>query len=63
MTVLQKGLNHAIERREYHWLSNNCQITVNDACSNERKSEDVQKWFGRIAAGVVGFLFFKALTN
>lgn len=56
MLVLQNGLDQAIKREKYHWLTNNCQITVNDACNNKRTSEDVAKWGGRIAAGGL-FLF------
>ncbi len=63
MLVLQKGLNQAILRKKYHWLTNNCQITVNDACRNERKSEDVGKWIGRIAFGIFAAAVIKVATN
>jgi len=63
MLVLQKGLDQAIRRKKYHWLTNNCQITVNDACNNERKSEDVGKWIGRIALGVFAVAVIKVATN
>lgn len=61
--VLQIGLNHAINREPYRWLTNNCQITVNDACNNKRTSEDVGKWVGRIAAGVFALIVVDAFTS
>ena len=63
MLVLQKGLNQAIRRKKYHWLTNNCQVTVNDSCNNQRTSEDVGKWIGRIALGVFAAAVFKVATN
>jgi hypothetical protein len=63
ITVLQKGLGQALRREPYHWLTNNCQVTVNEACNNERKSEDVGQWVGRIAFGVIGFLFVRAIID
>lgn len=61
--VLQKGLDQAIKREKYHWLTYNCQITVNDACSNRRVSEDVGKWFGRVALGFVAFVIVGAIAR
>lgn len=63
MKVLQKGLDQAIRREKYHWLTNNCQVTVNDACSNQRTSEDVGKWIGRIALGVFAAAVIKVATS
>lgn len=63
MLVLQKGLHQAVLRKKYHWLTNNCQITVNDACSNQRISEDVGKWASRIAFGLFAALVIKAASN
>jgi hypothetical protein len=55
LTVLNIGLNHAYNKEPYHWLNNNCQVTVNDACNNVRSSEDVSKWIGRIALSALAF--------
>lgn len=63
MQVLQNGLNQALNHELYHWLTYNCQTTVNDACSNKRNSEDVEKWIGRIAFGVLTFLTVRAVTS
>lgn len=63
MTVLKKGLDHAVRRVPYHWLRNNCQITVNDACNNVRKSEDVNKWIKRAALGLLGVVLVGAIRN
>lgn len=63
MQVLQKGLDQAIRREKYHWLTNNCQVTVNDACSNQRTSEDVGKWIGRIALGIFAAALIKVTIS
>lgn len=63
MQVLQIGLDHAINREPYHWLNYNCQITVNDACNNQRTSEDVGKWVGRIATGILGLIIIDIATS
>ena len=63
MLVLQKGLDQAVRREKYHWLTNNCQITVNDACRNDRVSEDVEKWVGIIAFGLFAAIVVDTVTN
>ena len=63
MQVLKKGLDQAIRRKKYHWLTNNCQITVNDACNNQRNSEDVGKWISRIAVGLFAVAVIKVATS
>lgn len=63
MLVLQRGLDQAIRREKYHWLINNCQITVNDACRNQRTSEDIGKWVGRVAFGLFAAAIIKVATS
>ncbi|MBK8427621.1 MAG: hypothetical protein IPL27_17340 [Lewinellaceae bacterium] len=63
LLVLQKGLEQAVRRERYHWLTNNCQVTVNDACNNQRASEDVGKWIGRIAFGLFAAAVIKVAVR
>ena len=52
---IENVLNQVIRSEQYSPLSYNCQTTVNLACNNERKSQDVEKWVNR---GLLGLLFF-----
>jgi len=57
LTVVNKAFQHIARGERYNFISYNCQTMVNDACSNQRKSQDVEKWAGGIAATALIALF------
>jgi hypothetical protein len=38
-------------------------INTNTACYNQRKSEDADKWVGRVAAGLLLFAFIGIVSR
>lgn len=59
LRVIEIGLNEMLRGENYKPVSYNCQTFTNSACHNTRKSEDADKWIGRV---LVGSLLFFGLT-
>lgn len=59
LRVIEIGLNEMLRGENYKPVSYNCQTFTNSACHNTRKSEDADKWIGRV---LVGSLLFLGLT-
>lgn len=51
LKVIELGLTQVLKEERYHFANYNCQTFTNTACHNQRKSEDVEKWTGRIFVG------------
>jgi len=49
LKVIELGLKEVLRGETYKPISYNCQTFTNTACHNQRKSDDVQKWLGRVA--------------
>src|SRR5690606_5438154 len=52
LAVIESGLNQVVRGERYNFANYNCQTFVNVACNNERRSQDVEKWVGRVVFGV-----------
>lgn len=57
MQVIKIGLNEMLRGESYKPVSYNCQTYTNTACHNQRKSEDAEKWVGRVSVGLLVFAF------
>jgi hypothetical protein len=62
-TIIEKAFAHGMRAEKYHFITYNCQTLVNDACSNTRKSEDVDKWAGGIFAASLALLLIGAASS
>jgi len=62
-TVIGKAFQHVMRGESYHFISYNCQTMVNDACSNQRKSQDVEKWAGGLAVTALAAIFLGAVLS
>lgn len=56
LKVIEIGLNEMLRGESYKPVSYNCQTYTNTACHNQRKSEDADKWLGRVAVGLFVFV-------
>ncbi len=56
LKVLEVGLAQWKKGESYHFLTYNCQTFTNTACHNQRKSEDAEKWVGRVVFGSIVLL-------
>lgn len=63
LKVIEIGLNEMLRDESYKPVSYNCQTYTNTACHNQRKSEDVEKWVGSIAAGLLLFAFIGLVSR
>ena len=63
LKVIELGLNEILRGESYKPVSYNCQTYTNTACHNQRKSEDAEKWVGRVAAGVLLFAFIGLVSR
>lgn len=63
LRVIEIGLNEMLRGESYKPVSYNCQTYTNTACHNTRKSEDADKWVGRIAAGFILFAFIGLISR
>jgi len=59
LKVIEIGLNEMLRCESYKPVTYNCQTYTNTACHNTRKSEDADKWVGKV---LVGSLLFLGLT-
>lgn len=60
LVIIHKAFQHLAKGERYNFISYNCQTLVHDACDNQRKSPDVEKWAGGIAATAVIALLLSA---
>ena len=60
LKVIEIGLNEMLREESYKPITYNCQTFTNTACHNQRKSEDVDKWIGRVAMASFALLIFGA---
>ncbi len=51
LRVIEIGLNEMLRGETYKPITYNCQTYTNTACHSQRKSEDAEKWAGRIFVG------------
>lgn len=63
LKVIEIGLNEMLRGESYKPVSYNCQTFTNTACHNTRKSEDAEKWVGRLAAGFILFVFIGLISR
>lgn len=63
LKVIEIGLNEMFRGESYKPVSYNCQTYTNTACYNQRKSEDADKWVGRVAAGLLLFAFIGIVSR
>lgn len=61
-TVIKKAMEHVMRSEQYKPYSYNCQTLVNDACNNQRKSEDAEAALKGVLAtvavvGLIGLIF------
>lgn len=54
--TVKRGLEQVLAREPYSWHSYNCQTFVNHARSSKRVSEDVNRWAGGLAVGLLVLL-------
>jgi hypothetical protein len=58
--IIELGLNQVLEGKPYHSVNYNCQSFINLAINNQNRSEDVEKWAGRV---IVGSLLLLAIGS
>ncbi len=63
LQVVEIGLNEILRGERYDSVNYNCQTFVNIACINKRKSDDVDKWIGRIVVGSLLFFGIAAVAG
>lgn len=56
LKVIEIGLNEMLRGESYKPITYNCQTYTNTACHNQRKSEDAEKWIGRVFLGSLALL-------
>ena len=61
--IIDRAITHWYQRKEYHWLFNNCQHFVNEVTQNDNYSETIDKVSNNtmIAGGLISF--FGLMTN
>ncbi|MFZ6014078.1 MAG: hypothetical protein ACOYXT_27300 [Bacteroidota bacterium] len=57
--VVRLALQKVNEGKPYHFLSNNCQTTVNEVCNNRSESETVNGWLGVAAFVALVWIFWE----
>jgi len=63
LVTIQRALRQIQIGEPYKLLLHNCQTYTNQACNNIRRSEDVEKWVGRVLVGVALVGLISALTK
>ncbi len=61
--VIEIGLNEILRGERYDSVNYNCQTFINLACLNKRKSDDVDKWIGRVVVGSLLFFGIAAIAG
>ena len=60
MKVIEIGLNEVLKGEHYKPVTYNCQTFTNTACHNQRKSDDAEKWVGRVVLGSLALVILGA---
>jgi hypothetical protein len=63
LEVIEIGLKEVLRGERYDSVNYNCQTFVNIACINKRKSDDVDKWIGRVVVGSLLFFGIAAIAG
>ena len=60
LKVIEIGLNEMLRGESYKPITYNCQTFTNTACHNQRKSDDAEKWVGRVLLGSLALVILGA---
>ena len=60
LKVIEIGLNEMLRGESYKPITYNCKSFTNTACHNQRKSDDAEKWVGRVVLGSLALVILGA---